>query len=155
MRYIKTYESFESEIKDIESELNKKSEKVLEILESVRDDINDILLEIEDEGFCARVSISNWNKTEPFITRGGLQGGWVSEKRYSMIIHIYKDVLKPGQSPFANTNYFSAEYVEEYILRLEDYVKDNLPSDYKLKRDLEYNGGRVSIITIKINNYTD
>lgn len=148
----KLVESSETEIKDIESELNKKSEKTLETLESFRDDINDILLELEDDVFSAKVSISSFNKTDPFI-KDGRHSGWVNEKRYSMVIHIYRNVLKPGQSPFANTNYFSVEYVEEYILRLEDYVKDNLPSDYKLKRDREYNGGRVSIITITINNY--
>ena len=170
MKHLKKYKTFESgwsnrfdsRPKSIqESEFEKKAEESYKVLSSVKNDVEDILLEVSDEGFDVHTSINRWHKNEPHFTYGGLHDGWISELRYIMVIHIVKKGLRPGQSMFANTNYFDINTIKEPLIRLEGYVKENLPG-YKM----EYSDGvdkawkenrisRISLVTISIDNYKD
>lgn len=137
-----------------------------------QDDVKDILLEAEDEGFDAQVYISKFHSNRPFFTVNGLPDGWVSELRYSIVIHIVKKGLKQGQSMFANNNYFDINIIKEPLKRLEGYVKLNLPPDYKLRYTDGVNAGfegpstlylvgfpalevtsKATLVTMTINNY--
>lgn len=171
MRYLKTYK--ESTLPYItkgtdalrqEEEFAKKAEESHKLLSSVQNDVEDILLEASDEGFDVNVSINKWHNNEPFFTHGGLQDGWISKLRYSMIINIVKSgsrmELRPGQSMFANSNYFDINLIKEPLIRLEEYVKSNLPG-YSLHYNDEVDQGwkdeslisSCSIVTITIDNY--
>ncbi len=142
----------------IEDELEKKAQETLETLTSVRDDINDILLEASDEGFDVNLCINRWNKTDPFFDlKSQRQDGWVNEPRYSIVIHIVKKGLEKGKSMFANSNYFDINLIREPLIRLEGYVKDNLP-DYKMKYtdgvNLQFGKeSKLTLVTITIDNY--
>jgi len=144
-----------------EEEYERKAEESHKILSSVRSDVEDILLEASDEGFDYNVSINKWHKNDPFFTHGGLQDGWISELRYSMVIHIVKKGLRPEQSMFANSNYFDINLIKEPLMRLEDYVKNNLPNDYKMYYSDDVDQGwkdktkksACTVVTITIDNY--
>ncbi len=170
MKYLKKFESSEWDryvqsvlpknpsIIKIEAELEEKAQETLKTLTSVREDIDDILLEASDEGFDVNLSINRWSKTEPFFDlKSQHQDGYVHEPRYSIVIHIVKRGLKKGQSMFANSNYFDINTIKEPLIRLEGYVKDNLP-DYKMKYtdgvNLQFGKeSRITLVTISIDNY--
>jgi len=170
VKYLKTYKIFES-VEDWrrpeknpdalrqEAEFEKKAEETLNILSSIQNDVDDILLEVSDEGFYVQASINKWHKNEPFFTRGGLLDGWISEPRYSMVIHIVRKGLRPEQSMFANTNYFDINVIKEPLIRLGGYVKDNLPgfkmeyTDGVDKAWKENRTSRITLVTISIDNY--
>ncbi len=145
-----------------EAEFVKKAEEEKKVLSSIKSDVEDILLEVSDEGFYTQVSINRWHKNEPFFTYGGLRDGWISEVRYSMVINIVKEGLKPGQPMLGNTNYFDINTIKEPLIRLEGYVKDNLPG-YKMEYDNSVNREAwkenrifyLSLVTVIIDSYND
>lgn len=167
MKYLKTYNESTKNPDALlqEAEFAKKAEEEKKVLSSIKSDVEDILLEVSDEGFYTQVSINRWHRNEPFFTYArslrGLQDGWLSEMRYSMIINIVKDGLKPGQPMLGNTNYFDINTIKEPLIRLEGYVKDNLPG-YKMEYDnsvdkawKENRISKISLVTITIDNYHD
>lgn len=97
----------------------------VKILDDAKLDIEDILLELEDDGFNTVVSNRNW--TKPMEKPSGtMQDRTKYYKCHSMIIDIIK-----GEDTYSSE--FNINDIKETLFRLEDYVKSNIPSDFRME----------------------
>lgn len=94
------------------------------ILDGAKLDIDDILLELEDDGFKVLVSNRTWSKStgsDVFVT-----GSIRYYKCYSMVIDITR-----GEDTYSSE--FDINDIKETLFRLEDYIKNNIPSDFNME----------------------
>jgi len=96
----------------------------VKILDDAKLDVEDILLELEDDGwFKTVVSNRTWSKVvekQP----GVIEDRAKFYKCYSMIIDITKEDSDQYHSEFDIND------IKETLFRLEDYIKSNIPSDF-------------------------